>query len=76
MEIKTYGELKEHLLAVMDFADSEKECKQNRSISKGQFWNMLMDCCIKEKDETNVPEIIVKNCLTEFPEYMRCDYSA
>lgn len=76
MDIKTYSELKEHLLAVIDFADDEKECKQNRSISKGQFWNMIMDCCIKEDENKRVSEIIVKNTLTEFPEYMRCDFTA
>ena len=73
-QIKTYGQLQEHLLAVMDYAD-DKECKMNRSISKGKYWNMLMNCCIKEDDSKNVSDIIVKNTLTEFPYYLRCDFS-
>lgn len=73
-QIKTYGQLKEHLLAVMDYADDDKECKMNRSISKGKYWNMLMDCCIKKDDSEIVGDIVVKNTLTEFPDYLRCDF--
>ena len=73
-DIKTYGDLKEHLLAVMDYASDEKECKMNRSISKGKYWNMLMDCCIKEDDNKICADIIINNTLKEFPDYLRCDF--
>lgn len=76
MEIKTYGQLKDHLLAVMDHADDDKECIQNRSISKGKFWNMLMDVCLKKDDNKVCSEIIVSNTLKEFPDYMRIDFTA
>ena len=72
--IKTYGQLKEHLLATMDYASDEKECKMNRSISKGKYWNMLMGCCIKEPEDKNVSGLIINNTLREFPDYLRCDY--
>jgi len=74
-QIKTYGQLKEHLLAVMDYADDDKECTMNRSISKGKYWNMLMSCCIEKDDSENVSDIIIKNTLIEFPDYLRCDFS-
>lgn len=74
MEVRTYKNLEEHLLAVMDNADDNKECKLNRSISKGKYWNMLMGGCIGKPPDNVVPDIIVKNTLTEFPEYMRIDF--
>ena len=73
-QIKTYKQLKEHLLAVMDYADDYKECTMNSSISKGKYWNMLMDLCILKEDSENASDIIVKNTLTEFPNYLRCDF--
>ena len=73
-DIKTYGDLKEHLLAVMDYASDEKECEMNRSISKGKYWNMLMDCCIKKEDNEICADIIISNTLKEFPDYLRCDF--
>lgn len=75
MKLETYGQLKEHLLAVMDCADDYKECKLNRSISKGKYWNMLFESCSQKQDDEKVSEIIVKNTLAEFPEYMRCDFT-
>lgn len=74
MEILNYGQLKEHLLSVIDYADNEVKCTRNRSMTKGQYWNILMGICIKKNDETTVSELLVRNTLTEFPEWMRCDY--
>lgn len=73
--IKTYGELKEYLLAVMDYVDDNKMCKKNNKVSKEKLWNWGISACIENADDKRCSELIVKNIITEFPEYLRCDYA-
>lgn len=74
MEIKTYSDLEEHLLATMD-SFSDQMCESNRGISKESYWNLCMKICINEPDKhKQVDDIVIKNVLTEFPEYSRVDY--
>ena len=69
MKLETYEDLKNYLLAVMDYA-KENTCKGNPQITKEVFWNMCMSACIAEKSETRIGDIIKKNILREFPEYL------
>lgn len=73
MEIKTYGDLQDHLLATMD-SFSDQMCKANSGISKETFWNMCMGSCMQKDPSSRVNEITVTNVLREFPEYTRSDY--
>jgi len=74
-KINNYGQLREHLLAVMDNFNDDKECVLNRNFTKGKYWNMIFSCCLEKQDSELVSDIIVKNTLTEFPEHIRCDFS-
>jgi len=67
--MNTYGELKEHLLNVMEYAD-DKPCKGNPSISKVKLWDFFMADCIDHSDEDKPSEITVTNILKEFPKYL------
>lgn len=74
MELKTYAQLEEHLLATMD-SFGEEMCKANPGISKEKFWNMCISACMQHPNkEDKIGDLIAKNVLREFPEYDRCDY--
>lgn len=67
--MKTYSDLKEHLLRTMDMAD-DRPCKGNKSITKEKYWNMLMGIAMGEKEEGKLIEgLIFKNALREFPKH-------
>lgn len=74
MKLETYKDLEEHLLMTMD-SFTDQMCKGNSGISKEKFWNICMSACQKQENkEDKVGDIMWKNVLREFPEYVRDDY--
>lgn len=74
MELKTYGEVKKHLLMVMDYANDEPT-KGNSGISKGKYWNMIMGVCINAHENEECGSTTANAVLREFPEHLRFDYT-
>jgi hypothetical protein len=72
-ELKTYGELEEHLLATMD-SFTDQMCKGNSGMSKEQYWNICLGATMNKEKSLPLPRIMSDNVLREFPEYTRCDY--
>lgn len=73
MEIKTYKDLEEHLLATMDSFTNQK-CIGNTGLTKEWFWNNCMKICISNNGEREVDDVIKNNVLKEFPYHTRCDF--
>lgn len=66
-------DVREHLLAVMDYAD-EKESKLNWKFTRERCWNMMFGAIKDDPDDKKISDLVVNNIKREFPDYMRCDF--
>lgn len=73
MKLTTFGDVKNHLLMVTDFA-SHHPTLGNRRISKEKYWNTMMNTCLEKGDSEECNEIISEAVLREFPEHLRTDF--
>ena len=65
-KVRTYGEIQDYLLSVIDYADDEPSTI-NPSLTREQAWNIFMGNCIKKNDEDNAFDMLIKNVYREFP---------
>jgi len=73
MKLKTFGDVKNHLLMVTDFA-THHPTLGNPSISKEKYWHMIMVTCKEENEAKECGEVISNAVMKEFPQHLRPDF--